>query len=483
MTDILQRISNGEDSYTQFKVNITNSDKLAQELVAFSNAKGGWLILGVDDDGQIIGLNSDDIKRLNQLVGNVINSNIIPPIYPLVKIENIENKKILVINIDEGVNKPYSTNAGIYLTKAGSDKRKISPQELRRLFAESKNLFPDEELVYESSVEDIDINKLKNFLKNDNFEILNKLNRDELDIKTILTNLELLRDDKLTLAGNLLFGQNPQRYKPSFYIDCCYFDGNDVSVTKFISKKTIKGTFDEMFEDSIRFIVSQLRTYQVQKGFNSNGELEINQEVLTELIVNALVHRDYYINSSIKIFMFHNRIEIITPGKLVNSLTVEKIKNGIAIQRNPILSSICKSLLPYTGYGSGIKRVLELNPDVEFVNLLDMEQFISIIHRIKLGVNQEELGAKLGVNQEKLGANQEKLGVNKNKLNINLSKNKKLILNFIASDPNITISTLSTKIGITTTAIENNIKSLKEVSLLKRVGSDKSGHWEIIDEI
>ncbi|OQY25501.1 MAG: hypothetical protein B6I37_00850 [Desulfobacteraceae bacterium 4572_35.2] len=127
--------------------------------------------------------------------------------------------------------------------------------------------------------------------------------------------------------------------------------------------------------------MSQLRTYQVEKDFNSTGELEVKEEVLSELIVNALIHRDYYIQSSIKVFIFHNRIEIISPGKLTNSLTVEKIKNGIAVQRNPILSSISKTLLPYTGYGSGIRRVLALNPAVEFLNDIDMEQFKSIIYR------------------------------------------------------------------------------------------------------
>ena len=158
---------------------------------------------------------------------------------------------------------------------------------------------------------------------------MNRLNNNELDLEIVLINLELFRAGHLTLAGNLLFGENPQRLNHSFYVDCCYFDGNDVSVTKFISKKTIKGTFDELYEDSIRFVVSQLRTYQIEKDFNSKGKLEINKEVLTELIVNALIHRDYYINSSIKIFMFYDRVEIISPGKLTNSLTVEKIKNGI----------------------------------------------------------------------------------------------------------------------------------------------------------
>jgi predicted HTH transcriptional regulator len=493
VSDILKRIKNGEDSYTQFKLNVTNSNKLAQELVAFSNAKGGLLIIGVDDSQNIVGLSNDDIKRLNQLIGNVINTNIIPPIYPLVKIEDVEDKKILILNIYEGTNKPYSTNNRLYLTKAGSDKRKISPQELRRLFEESKNLFPDENIIHNTTINDIDLSKFKKFLENDNIEILNKLNKNDLDLQKILENLELFRDGHLTLAGNLIFGENPQKYNPSFYIDCCYFDGNDVGVTKFISKKTLKGTFNELYEDSMRFIISQLRTYQVEKDFNSNGVLEIDKEVLTELIVNALIHRDYYINSSIKIFMFHNRIEIISPGKLTNSLTVEKIKTGIAIQRNPILNSICKSILPYTGYGSGIKRVLKLNANVEFINNVEMEQFKSIVYRKKLGVNQDRLGEnqkklgvnqdKLGENQKKLGVNQDKLGVNQKKLGVNLSKNKIKLINLIRENPNITINMLSNKIGISTTAIENNIKSLKDSNILRRVGSDKSGKWEIADEI
>ncbi|MBW7857815.1 MAG: ATP-dependent DNA helicase, partial [Leptonema sp. (in: Bacteria)] len=84
---------------------------------------------------------------------------------------------------------------------------------------------------------------------------------------------------------------------------------------------------------------------------------------------------------SIKIFIFNDRVEIINPGKLTNSLTVKKIKNGISIHRNPILNSICKSLLPYSGYGSGIKRVLTINPNIEFINDSEGEQFTVIIPR------------------------------------------------------------------------------------------------------
>jgi len=379
--ELIERISNGEDSYTQFKENITNNDKLAEELVAFSNSLGGLLIIGVTDNNDIVGLSDNDIRRLNQLIGNVINSNINPPIYPISEIKNINDKKILLLKIDTGANKPYSTNKGIYLTKAGSDKRKISPQELRRLFAESKNLFSDEEIVNGSYISDLNSEQFNRFLEKDNIQVYEELKQGNLELSTVLENLELARDNQLTLAGNLIFGLNPQKFNKSFYIDCVYFDGDDVSVNKFHSKEMVDGSFEKLYKDSIDFIKRNLDKKQEEKDFNSTAKVELDERVFTELIVNAIVHRDYYINSSIKFFMFHNRIEIISPGKLTNSLTVEKIKSGISIHRNPILNSICKNVLPYSGYGSGIKRALSINPNIEFINDIDKEEFKCIIFR------------------------------------------------------------------------------------------------------
>lgn len=379
--ELIERISNGEDSFTQFKENITNNEKLAEELVAFSNSKGGFLIIGVSDNHDILGLSDDDIRRLNLLIGNVINSNIVPPIYPITEIKVIDDKKLLILEISEGVSKPYSTNKGVYLTKAGSDKRKISPEELKRLFAESKKLYADEEIVYGTNINDLDTSLFYKFLEKDNVSIYEELRSDKLHLAQVLENLELSRENQLTLAGNLIFGIKPQKFSRSFYIDCCYFDGDDISVDKYISKKTIDGNFLTMFNNSLDFLKSNLISSQDGDDFNSSSTLEIDERVLTELIVNALVHRDYYIQSSIKIFIFHNRVEIISPGKLTNSLTVEKIKNGISIHRNPILNSICKNVLPYSGYGSGIKRAISINENIVFENDIEKEQFICIIPR------------------------------------------------------------------------------------------------------
>ena len=379
--ELIERISNGEDSYTQFKEQAVTAKDLAKEFVAFSNAEGGVIVFGIADDGEIKGLSTDEIEKIGQLIGNTGQENVKPPIHPLIQNITIDDKKTMVVFVKNGTNKPYKTSSGIFYTKSGADKKIISDEELRRLFAESKRLYADEEIVLGSDISDLNSELFYNFLEKDDIKIYEEVKQGTLSLSGVLENRELLKNEQLTLAGNLIFGLNPQKYNPSFYIDCVYFDGDDISVDKFISKTTVKGSFEKLFNDSLAFVISNLSKKQVNDEFNTEGKLEVDERVLTELIINALVHRDYYINSSIKIFMFHNHIEIVSPGKLTNSLTVDKIKSGISIHRNPILNSICKTILPYSGYGSGIRRALSINPNIEFLNDINKEEFKCIILR------------------------------------------------------------------------------------------------------
>ncbi len=380
--ELIERISNGEDSFTQFKREAVPIKELAKEFVAFLNAEGGILIFGVDDKtGDIRGLSFSEIEKLGQEIGNCANENVKPPFHPIVENISIGENKLVIVHIPKGISKPYATTSGDYYIKSSSDKKKISQEELRRLFAESKKLFADEEIVNATNMSDLDINLIEKYLKQFDISLYEAYKNDDLNLKILLQNSDIMKDDYLTLAGNLIFGLEPQKFNKSFYIDCCYFDGNDISVTKYIDSKRIYGNFVSLYEDSLRFIKHNLRSIQVEEDFNSNGVLEIDEIVLSELIINALIHRDYYINSPIQIFMFHNRVEIISPGKLYNSLTVEKIKLGNTIRRNQTLDRICNVILPYSGRGSGIRRVIKINSNIEFVNDREKEQFICIIPR------------------------------------------------------------------------------------------------------
>ena len=379
--NIFEKVRLGEDSHTQFKINIFESRSLAEEMVAFSNAEGGVIVIGVSDTGEIAGLMEADIRRLNQLISNVASENVKPPIYPLVELITIQNKTLLIVRIRKGWNKPYCTSGGLYLTKAGADKRKMSPEELKRLFAQSANIFADESIIRGSDITDINSELFFHFLTKKDKETYIDLKAGRLDLTTILHNLDLMRESQLTLAGNLLFGMNPQHYCKSFFVQCVHFSGKDVDVDRFIAKETITGTLSEMYKQCLNFIRSNLKRLQDDSNFNTPGMLEIPEEALIEVIINALIHRDYYIQSTIKAFIFDDRIEIINPGRLVNSLSIEKIRNGISIHRNPILNSLGQYMLPYSGLGSGIRRIVRYCPDVVFINDVDQEMFTCVIPR------------------------------------------------------------------------------------------------------
>ena len=125
-----------------------------------------------------------------------------------------------------------------------------------------------------------------------------------------------------------------------------------------------------------------MRKVQTGTSFNSPSKWEIPYQVFEELLVNALVHRDYFIQSTIKVFVFNNRVEIHSPGKLPNSLSINNILNGISIARNPILQSVAQFVLPYKGLGTGIQRAVALHPDIKFINDASAEQFKVIIPRV-----------------------------------------------------------------------------------------------------
>lgn len=375
---LTERIASGEDSRTQFKQNIFQAKKLAEEMVAFSNAEGGVLLVGVTDGGEVRGLSGEDIHRLNQLVANTASENVKPPIYPIVQIEHIAGKRVMAVMVRKGTHKPYCTSGGLYLTKAGSDKRKMSPDELRRLFAESGWFSADESVNEKSSIRDLDMGEFDRYFENKRRKPFQETG---LSLETVLSNLNLFSDGHLTLAGTLFFAVNPQQFYPLFTVQALRVDGVRASSNRFLDKKYFGGNMRKLLEQSMMFLKANLRNLQDQATFNTPGNLEIPEPALEEALVNALIHRDYYISAPVKLLVYEDRVEIISPGKLPNALTVEKIKSGLSIARNPILHSIAPFVLEYSGFGTGIERIMRLCPKVTFENDITSELFSCILPR------------------------------------------------------------------------------------------------------
>ena len=221
LSELQKIISRGEDGQYQFKEDIRNSDSLAAEIVAFSNTKGGHIFIGISDRGDLIGLSSADVRRINQLISNVANQHVRSPV--AVQTKNIairSDRVVIMLTVPEGIDKPYFDNQGIIWLKAGADKRKVnSKEELRRLFQEVDLIHADE-VPTRAGVEVLDEKLLSDFLKKFYHENLPKSYSNKL---RFLENMGLASHDRLNLSGLLLFGQKPHLYKPQFIVKAICF--------------------------------------------------------------------------------------------------------------------------------------------------------------------------------------------------------------------------------------------------------------------
>lgn len=469
--DLTREILLGEDSTRQFKVDVKNADSLASEIAAFAKSDGGTILIGVADNGSTPGLSGDEVTRINQLIGNAASHLVRSPIAVQTRNVALKNGRIvIVLSVPKGIDKPYFDKNGVIWLKAGADKRRVnSKEELRRLF-QLTHQFHGDELPTNAGVDKLDKLRFRDFL-------LDVYQRDYPDSTTELTrllqNMNLATDDgRLNLAGVLLFAQRPEWIVPQFVIKAIRYPGNEIHATGYHDTEDFTGPLPKLFEGALFFIMRNLHKVQAGRGVNAPGLPEVPEAVFEELLVNALVHRDYLVSAPIRLFVFDNRIEIISPGYLPNNLTVEKIRAGNSNIRNPILVSyVAKGLLPYHGLGSGIKRALERWPAIDFIDDHDGCLFKVTVHR----KGMEEFGT--------VAQGEIKMQINVPIASIfaPLSSTETRLLELIRSNPGITYAELADSIERDRTTVMRHVSRLKEARRIRRVGSKKTGHWEVLE--
>ncbi|GHV70527.1 transcriptional regulator [Spirochaetia bacterium] len=370
-----ETIKGGESSKVQFKERLPHPDSLAHELIAFSNSQGGVIIFGVNDKtGALNGLSFSEIQQLNQQLVNVASQKVYPPVYLETDTVSVNGNQLVIVTVAEGLSKPYKDSNGIIYVKNGSDKRKVtSNDEIARLLR-SRNLFADEMEIFDSSIKDVDEWLFSEYFTK---EFGMTYGEKGLSLEEALAAKKVMRNGHLTLAGLMFFGREPQVFRPVFTIKTVTFEGNDIGGCNYRSKPgDLTGPIPYLYQQAMQYLKSSIRYLQNGQGFNSHGIPEVSLIALEEVLQNALIHRDYFKSAPVRLLVFDNRIEIISPGKLPNSLTVDEIKYGNPVTRNHQIAYFASRTLPYTGLGSGIRRALENQPDMELVNDVEGEQFI-----------------------------------------------------------------------------------------------------------
>lgn len=465
------QIALGEDSKRQFKADVRNAESLAAEMAAFSNSEGGTMFIGVADDGTTPGLSTADVSRINQLISNAASQLVRSPL--AVQTENVpvaKGRVVIVLAVPKGIDKPYFDKNGVIWLKTGADKRRVnSKEELRRLF-QFTNQFHADELPTQAGIDKLDKLRFRDFLRDFYKRDFPDAAEDRL---RLLQNMNLATDDGfLNLAGVLLFAERPEWIKPQFVVKAIRYPGNQIHVSDYLDTEDFEGPLQKIFEGALTFIMRNLHKVQAGRGVNAPGQPEIPESVFEELLVNALVHRDYLVNAPIRIFLFDNRIEIISPGHLPNNLTVEKIRAGNSNIRNPILVSyVAKGLLPYHGLGSGIKRALDQWAPIEFTDDHEGCLFTATVTRKPVETLDlvEENDPKNAPKSRDLKGHL--MGQN-DPINDLLSK--------IEVTPHADYATLARALHVSEATVKRNLQKLKQQGRVRRLGSKKTGHWEVI---
>jgi len=353
-TQLIEKLTKGEGFHTEFKEILPSRENLAKEIVCFANTNGGHLFIGVNDSGEITGM--EDIDSAMLLIEDVAYQRCEPPITILQETITIEGQTVLVVNIPKGSQRPYRTRSGQYYIRSSNRCRQASQEELLRLFQAGESMFFDEVIVGNSDYSDIDLYNFQDFLLK-YFDV----DAQENELESYQKNLHIISvQNKPTIAGLLFFGKFPQNILPNQRIVCAYVKGDDLAIPPF-DKKNFTGKIPDLIENAQKFLHLYLVEKHSIKGFEPEIEVEIPDVVLREAVVNAIAHRDYTIEGPIRIIVYDNRVEIRTPGKLPNSVTIESIKiGGSHVLRNPTIYNLLYKMGLVTDLGSGVRRMIQL---------------------------------------------------------------------------------------------------------------------------
>jgi len=373
--DILNQKSNDQVSFID---RVEDPYQLCEQMVAIANGNGGIIIIGVNRSGDFLQLCQDDIVSLMRMITQASFELIQPSIFPKTQIVEYLEFKTIMIQIPSGCQKPYCTIGGKFLIKKENDIQEMSLDELRELFQEKMVYQADQMVIEGMDHHQIDLENFQTFFKKKFHIDLPK----HIPIVTILESMKLASNGQVNTSGMLLFGKYPtEKFFLSQIVAMAFF-GKDTSVLEYRDSDNLEGTIVQLFNNGLDFIEKNLSA-----AAEENTDLkEIPRYLIQEILINALVHRSYYMDyfssGNTVISVFDDRFEIESPGALPDNLSIDSIKTGNAFQRNPTLANYLIDIItPFRGIGLGLSSVVADYPGIEFIDDTDSDQFKVIVRR------------------------------------------------------------------------------------------------------
>ena len=347
----------GEGFTTEFKRSGTSG--LGREICAFANATGGTILLGVADDGEVCG-----VANHNRLKSEVLS--IARSADPPIAVEIESAGKVLCVRVPAQQSKPYSFGGKFYI-REGSSSQQMSREEIREFFYKEGLIHFDETACDKFSLErDLDEENWSQFQRRAKIPA-------EMEPATALRNLHLIgQDDRMTHAGAWLLADDITRYTLRAGVTCAVFRG--VTKTRILDRKEFTGDLFSIFEDCMAYLQTKLNTALIPHALGRDERLELPEGALREVLVNAIVHRDYRSTANVQVHVFRDRLEIVTPGGLPAGMREEDLGTK-SVPRNPLLFGMFYRMGLVEQIGSGIRRIRQLCRDYDVAEpLIDVSE-------------------------------------------------------------------------------------------------------------
>ena len=352
LTQLTEKIYLGEDSTIEFKRELPHRQSLADEITAFANARGGVILIGVDDDSEVVGINRQDLDRAEQTTVEICRDNIDPMVHIVTEKLRIDDKNLLKIEAPRSPFVHKSSNG--YFIREGSSKREMTTEQLERLLqsrSQAHRISFDEQFVP---------NTHKNTLRETLYQrFITEGATDREKVEDLLLKRRLLvkesEEYRASVAGLLMCHDSPDDYLYNSFIQAVFYNGVGRDANYQIDAKDFRGPLDQQIVDAFKF-VERYNQVSARKEIGRIERSQYSMRAVFEAVVNAVVHRDYSkAGSKIRLFMFTDRLELYSPGALANTLTVDDLRYNQAT-RNELLARLLSETTLNDDMGAQVVR-------------------------------------------------------------------------------------------------------------------------------
>lgn len=461
----------GESVNIEYKVAVPcNSEKYMKTVVAYANGQGGKIIFGVDDQTlEIVGMDTDNIFQTIDAITNAISDSCEPKIIPDITLQTFDNKTVIVAEILPGKMRPYYIRSkgivnGTYVRVSGTT-RPVSDYMLKELILEGQNRYYDCEIYEDLAITEEEIECLCAKMKA--IAVQNTLTEGEkLKVKDVTQNVLLSWGVLAENAGvivptnayALLTGQ--ARLQPT--IQCAVFKGKDRAY--FVDRREFEGPIQEQMEAAFQYVLEKINRGMRIQGMYRQDVYELPVDSVREMIANSVAHRSYLEPGNIQVALFDDRLEVTSPGMLLNGVSIKKMKEGYSKPRNRAIASAFAYMKIIEKWGSGIPRMLRECkgyglPEPKFIDF-DGDFRVNMFRNT-------EIGSANGDNYTIFGTIDTK------------RQDEEKILELIRNNPRITQNLIKEQTDLSLRTVKRIMADLQKSGRVNRIGNNRSGKWQV----